>query len=101
MATGPATYLLILGHRAGLAWVLKNSRMAFTAGRASEGAQLAVGDRLFLYTSRGCFGNPTRDRGRVIGEAEVISPLRQRSRPLRIDGREFTHDCEIVLKCLT
>jgi hypothetical protein len=94
------SYLLILGHRAGLEWVLENSRMAFTAARAKDGALLAVGDRLFLYTSRGCFGNPTRDRGRVIGEAHVTSPVRARAKPVEIAGREFTHECEIALQSL-
>jgi hypothetical protein len=93
-------YLLILGHREGLSWVLKNSRMAFTASRASEGERLAIGDRLFLYTTRGCFGNPTRDRGRVIGEAEVVGRLRRRPTPLSIGGRNFTHDCRIALASL-
>lgn len=74
--------------------------MAFTAARAVDGAQLAVGDRLFLYTSRGCFGNPGRDKGRVIGEAEVLSPLRRRPKPVTIAGRDFTHDCRIAVKSL-
>jgi hypothetical protein len=100
MAAAPQTYLLILGHREGLAWVLRNSRMAFTESRAAEGAQLTVGDRLFLYTSRGCFGNPTRDRGRVIGEAGVTSALRRRREPMEITEQQFTHDCQIELKSL-
>lgn len=94
------TYLLILGERAGLAWVLENRRMAFTESRVSQASRLAVGDRLFPYTTRGCFHNPTRDRGRVIGEAMVAGNLRKRRRPLVIGGREFTHECEITLESL-
>jgi hypothetical protein len=100
MSTAATSYLLILGHRAGLAWVLGNSRMAFTDARAREGERLDVGDRLFIYTSRGCFGNPTRDRGRIIGEAEVVRPLRRRRQPVAIADQEFTHDCQIDLKSL-
>jgi hypothetical protein len=81
-STAATSYPLILGHRARLAWVLGHSRMAspdgFTDARARKGERPDVGDRLFLYTSRGCFGNPTRDRGRVIGEAGVAGPLRYR-----------------------
>jgi hypothetical protein len=99
-AQAATSYLLILGHRAGLAWVLGHSRMAFTDARAREGERLDVGDRLFLYTSRGCFGNPTRDRGRVIGEAEVAAPLRNRRQSVAIAGQRFTHDCQIDLKSL-
>lgn len=94
------TYLPILGYRAGLEWVLANSRMAFTDARVRDAEHLAVGDRLFLYTSRGCFGNPTRDRGRVIGEAEVTSAVHRRRKPVTIAGQEFTYDCQLRLKSL-
>jgi hypothetical protein len=93
-------YLLILGHREGLAWVLRNQKMAFSAARASDGKRLAVGDRLFLYTSRGCFHNPTRDRGRVIGEATVASELRALPEPLLIGEREFAYTCDLELESL-
>src|SRR4051812_17130924 len=33
--------------------------------------ELAAGDRAFLYTTRGCFRNPTRDQGRLIGDARI------------------------------
>lgn len=97
----PRSYLLVIGHMEGLAWVLKNSRMAFTAHRARAGQQLRVGDRLFLYTSRGCFGNPTRDRGRVIGDGVVRTLVARRPRPVEIAGIWFTHDCVITLRSLT
>src|SRR4051794_35346432 len=84
-----SAYLLILGHRAGLEWVMRNSRMAFTEERAKDGAGLAVGDRLFLYATRGCFRNPTRDRGRVIGEASVVSPPAELDEPVRFGEHEF------------
>jgi hypothetical protein len=100
MTDGGQPYLLILGHREGLSWVLENSRMAFTASRSREAERLAIGDRLFIYTTRGCFGNPTRDRGRVIGEAKVIGRLRRRPTPLTIGARNFTHDCRIALASL-
>jgi hypothetical protein len=93
-------YLLILGHREGLAWVLRNQKMAFSAARASDGKRLAVGDRLYLYTSRGCFHNPTRDRGRVIGEATVASELRALPETLLIGEREFAYTCDLELESL-
>ncbi|HKF79950.1 MAG TPA: hypothetical protein VKB17_03920, partial [Thermoleophilaceae bacterium] len=71
MGAGAATYLLILGEREALAWVLREQRMAFSARRARSASALTLGDRLLLYTTRGCFHNPTRDRGRVIGAGEV------------------------------
>jgi predicted RNA-binding protein len=94
-------YLLILGSREGLAWVLENKSMAFREGNASRAQRLEPGDRLFLYTTRGAFGNPTRDRGRIIGEAEVASNVKRRDKAVSIGGKPFTHDCRIVLRSLT
>jgi hypothetical protein len=99
-STRPSTYLLILGDREGLSWVLHNRRMAFTESRAAEVADLRAGDRLFLYTTRGCYHNPTRDRGRVIGEAEATSAVTRLDRPILIGDRQFTYACDIELKSL-
>jgi hypothetical protein len=97
----PSAFLLILGDRDGLSWVLRNRRMAFTESRASEVAALRAGDRLFLYTSRGCYHNPTRDRGRVIGEAEARAGATTRLvKPISIGQREFSLVCDIALKSL-
>jgi hypothetical protein len=74
--------------------------MAFTKARAASATRLGVGDRLFLYTTRSCFRNPTRDRGRVIGIAEVQTPLRRRRERVVIADREFTHDCGIEIQAL-
>lgn len=95
-----ASYLLVLGSREGLAWVLKNERMAFREANVSRATRLEPGDRLFLYTTRSCFGSFSRDRGRIIGEAEVATPVQRRSRPVEIGGQSFTHDCQIVVNSL-
>ena len=94
------SYLLVLGDRVGLAWVLANESMAFTSSRAADAARLREGDTLFLYTSRGCFHNPTRDRGRVIGEANVRSELRPLAPALHLASREFSHGLDISVKSL-
>jgi len=92
---GSVTYLLVLGDRAALAWVLKNERMAFPDYRRAETRALKVGDRLLLYTTRGCFRNPGRDRGRVIGEAVVTSKVTTLGQPVVISGRRFPVGCRI------
>ncbi len=51
--------------------------------------RLTDGDPLLLYTTRGCFRNPGRDRGRVIGEARASSPVAPLSEPVEIAGRRF------------
>lgn len=93
----PASYLLILGEREALAWVLRQQRMAFAEHRSAEAARLREGDRLFLYTTRGCFHNPTRDRSRIIGIAQVVDPVTRLPRPLRLSGRLFSSGCRLKI----
>ena len=87
-------YLLVIGDRAALAWVLAEQRMAFPALRRSQAMALEIGDELLVYTTRGCFRNPGRDRGRVMGLAKVTthvvtwpSPLSSASAVTRRDAR--------------
>src|SRR5438445_169104 len=73
------SYLLVLGERVAVAWVLTQRRMAFPELRRTAAARLSRGDAVFIYTTRGCWHNPTRDRGVVIGQARI------QSRPSRVD----------------
>jgi hypothetical protein len=66
-------YLMLIAERDALAWVIRSSRAAFPANRSTDAQQLSPGDVLLLYTTRGCYHNPSRDRGRVIGEAEILT----------------------------
>ncbi|MFG2099874.1 hypothetical protein ACGFJ5_04665 [Micromonospora echinaurantiaca] len=91
------SYLLILGERDAIAWVLREERMAFPATPRAEVAALAVGDRLFLYATRGAWHNPTRDRGRIIGVATVGSAVRRLDRPIEIAGRRFVSGCDLSI----
>lgn len=95
-----STYLLILSEREAVAWVLRESRMAFPATRRPEVERLRVADRLLLLTTRGCWRNPTRDRTRVIGLAAVATSVRAYEKPVTIAGREFTRGCDIRVKQL-
>lgn len=95
-----STHLLVIGDSIGLVWVLKNSRMAFPPGRGGQARKLEPGDELLLYTTRGCFHNPTRDRGQVVGEMTVLSAPATLERPLELAGRTFTVSCELQFKSL-
>ena len=95
-----AAHLLILGDRDALRWVLRNERMAFEVHRKNAVNRLAVGDTLFIYTTRGCFHNPTRDRGRVIGRAVVTSPVEPLEESVVVMDREFGLGCAFDLVAL-
>lgn len=90
-----ASYLLVIGDREALGWIPTEGRTASpSAGRAGVTA-LAKGDELSLYTTRGCFRNPTRDRGRVIGTATVTTPVARLDEPVRFGDREFPVGCDL------
>jgi hypothetical protein len=94
----PPTYLTILATNRGLAYVMRERKMAFPPTRR---VRLDVGDQLLLYTSRGVFNNPGRDRGRVVGIAEVASPIVPLGQELLISGRTYTSGCDLRLTGLT
>jgi hypothetical protein len=75
--------------------------MAFPGIRRRDVASLRPGDALLLYTTRGCFHNPTRDRGRVIGEAEVVSKPVELDDPVELGGRKFSVGCRLRIIALT
>ncbi|WP_217572633.1 hypothetical protein [Streptomyces sp. GbtcB7] len=95
------SYLLVLGERQAVAWVLRRQRMAFPARRWIEAQRLELGDELLIYTTRNCWHSPTRDRGRIIGRAYVASPVSPLDEPIEIAGRTFTSGCNLDVRTLT
>jgi uncharacterized protein YjeT (DUF2065 family) len=89
-----SSYLLLLATSSGLAYVMRERKMAFPPTRR---IRLGVGDRLLLYTTRGIFSNPIRDRGRVVGTAEVASQILPLETHRLIAGRTYTSECELRL----
>ncbi|MEU0406247.1 hypothetical protein ABZ307_00265 [Streptomyces griseorubiginosus] len=96
----PPAHLLIIGDRAALSWVITEQRMAFPAGRSKAARAMAEGEEVFLYTTRGCFRNPTRDLGRVIGRATITSPVRVLDEPVVFNERSFTEGCRLKVSGL-
>lgn len=88
-------HLLIISERAALGWVLRNRRMAFPAARRSLACQLDVGAELMLYTTRSCFHNPTKHRGRVMGLARTASPVVTLDEPVEVASRTFHLGCDL------
>ncbi|GHE94389.1 hypothetical protein E5082_22035 [Streptomyces griseoluteus] len=96
----PSSHLLIIGDRAALSWVVTEQRMAFPAGRSKAARTLDEGDEIFLYTTRGCFRNPTRDLGRVIGRATLAGPVRALDEPVVFGERAFPEGCRLKVSGL-
>lgn len=92
-------YLLVLGERRAIAWVLREQRMAFPATR-NPAQTLTPGDDLYLYTTRSAYRNPTRDRGRVIGRALVTSRVIPLDPPVEIAGRTYPVGCDLRIEDL-
>lgn len=95
------SYLLVLGEREAVGWVLHYQRMAFPERRRSEAQRLEAGDELLIYTTRNCWHSPNRDRGRIIGRAYVTSAVESLDPPLELAGRTFTSSCSMEVRTLT
>jgi hypothetical protein len=94
------SYLLPIADREPLACIVREQRTAFAQHRARDAAAVEPGDVLFLYTTRGCFRNPTRDRGRVIGRAVVARPAKRAKPAVAFGGHEYPHVVELDIECL-
>lgn len=89
-----------IADREPLAWIVREQRTALPVARKREAEMLSAGDRLFLYTTRGCFHNPTRDRSRVIGMAVVMGKATSLARPVRFGGRDYAFGVGLQIKLL-
>jgi hypothetical protein len=94
------SYLLPIADRVPLMWILRERKTAFPSYRHRDAARLEKGDRLLLYTTRGCFRNPPRDRGRVIGIAKVERGAQALAESVRFGSREFPIGVDIQLETL-
>jgi len=83
-----ASSLLVISDREPLAWLLSERRWAIPRERLRSSPP--VGHELLLYTTRGCYRNPGRDRGLVMGHAVVSSPPGTLEAPVSFRGRDFT-----------
>jgi hypothetical protein len=92
-----SSYLLIIADRHALVWIISNEEMAFSERGSRTARSLAPGDNLLLYTTRGCFGNPARDQGRVIGHATVDSIVSWLDKPVSFGDRIFPIGCSLKL----
>ena len=94
------SFLLPIADREPLAWIVREQRTAFTDNRARDAAALESGDVLFLYSTRGCFRNPTRDRGRVIGRAIVVGAATRARRAPAFGDRKYPNIVDLDIESL-
>lgn len=94
------TFLLPIADREPLAWIVTEQRTAFPPWRERDAERLAPGDRLLLYTTRSCFRNPTRDRGRLIGVATVTSHSAKLRTPVSFGSRTYNVGVSFVIDSL-
>lgn len=97
MEDGPSSFLLVIGDRRALSWILHEERTAFPEDRCQVANRLRPGDRLVLYTTRGCFGSPSVDRGRLIGTATVATKVVSLKVPAEFAGRVFGRGCALKI----
>lgn len=95
-----SSYLVVIGDRKALVWILTSEQMAFSERTSRMAASLKPDDKLLLYTTRGCFGNPTLGRGRVIGQATVANPVRRLDKPVQFGDRTFPVGCSLTVHLL-
>jgi hypothetical protein len=93
-------FLHPISDREALAWIIRERRTAFGENRAREAAALEPGDALFLYTTRGCFRNPTRDRGRVVARAVVRRRQHRAARVPGFRGHEYPYVVALDIEAL-
>lgn len=100
MPESVASYLLVVSDREALGWILDSQRAAFPPSRRKVPSTLKVNDRIVVYTTRGCFRNPTRDRGRIVAKALVQSSESILRPPIQFGERSFVRGCEIEITSL-
>jgi hypothetical protein len=93
-----SSFLLVISDKEGLAWILRERRMAFPPRHHRGVDDLACGDQLFLMTTRGCFGNPNRDRSRIFGQAYVTSSVTRLEKSLELGDRTFDRGCDLLIQ---
>lgn len=90
----------MIGDARGLAWILREHRMAFPTHGGQGTHKLAKGDELFLVTTRNCYGRSGTDRTRIIGKAHASSDVIRFDEPLKLAGRRFDRGCDLTIETI-
>ena len=93
-------FLLVISNSEALTWILSEQRMAVGPSRYKAPDLILQDDKLVLYTTRGCFRNPTRDRGRVIGTATITSRTQALQSAVVFGKQVFDRGCTLRIERL-
>lgn len=72
----PVPWLIVIGEREGLRWVVEHQRMAF---RDTVKGSPSAGDAFAIYVSRGAFHNPGRDEAQILGLGTFKTGIERRA----------------------
>jgi hypothetical protein len=97
---GASEWLAVLGHPAGLAWVLENRRLAFAPERAREVKRLKAGERVLIYAAKGAYKS-SKATGGVIAAGVASSDVKPLTEPVKIERRDYTLSAALDLELLT
>ncbi len=87
------TWMIVLGDRDAISWVVASRRMAFREHVPTN--ELRVGDQVLLYSTRGAFKNPTRDEPQIFAAGFFASRV-EHSR-VAVAGETFTKWCRLEI----
>lgn len=89
-------WLIVLGDRDAIDWVVANGRMA-----VSDKVRTLPepGERVALYTTRGAYRNPTRDRSQIIGLGRVTGKAVRRD--INVAGKTYAASFPIGIDAIT
>ena len=101
MFTSRSFFLLVVSNRETLEWILSEQRIVLPSPTPyAVPDTLMQDDRLVLYTAKGCFRNPTQDRGRVIGTATITSRTRALQSAVVFEDQVFDWECTLRIERL-
>ena len=86
-------WLIVVGNVKSLQWILNEGRMGFRSHVRTDA--MHVGDRFAIYTSKGAYGNSSRDESQIIALGHIESPVSTRS--VQVGDEQFAKSCSISI----
>ncbi len=85
--------IIVIGEKNAIEWVLKTQRMAFRD--TARTTHVHSGDRIALYTTRGAYGNPTRDESQIIALGRFASDVQNKQAV--VNDVTYTKSCGLTI----